>query len=242
MDAISAAIQFQADKQDTQVDLLNILAIHIVSIDKKLQSLNDLIKRAQTHSYTQQMTCQCSITGDNSQRSLDILNDILKEVKIQALRTEEHLSSSGEKIPKNLTKKDNPQDARKSHEESNNIKDIHLSGQGMSQSNTEGRSCLSTQELGPPTGGSKDSIPNNSIVEGSSLTKREKKRKRKAQKKTKGVQQNCIWKSFAESNGTQPKEPESTENRNKICKSRQIKAEWPASEDNSTGEPSALVN
>ncbi|KAJ1167284.1 hypothetical protein NDU88_007676 [Pleurodeles waltl] len=34
MDAISAANQFQADKQDTQVDLLNILAIHIVSIDK----------------------------------------------------------------------------------------------------------------------------------------------------------------------------------------------------------------
>ncbi|KAJ1174862.1 hypothetical protein NDU88_000153 [Pleurodeles waltl] len=101
MDVISAAIQFQADKQDNQVDLLNILAIHIVNIDNKLQSLNDLMKRAQTHSYTQQVTCQCSITGDNSQRSLDILNDILKEVKTQTLRTEEHFSGRGEKIPKN---------------------------------------------------------------------------------------------------------------------------------------------
>ncbi|KAJ1218066.1 hypothetical protein NDU88_005652 [Pleurodeles waltl] len=137
MDAISAAIQFQADKQ---VDLLNILAIHIVSIDNKLQSLYDLIKRDQTHSYTQQVTCQCSVTGDNSQRSLDILNDILKEVKIQTLRTEEHLSSSGEKISKNLTNKENPQNVKNSHEESNNFKDIHLSGQGMSLSSTEGRS------------------------------------------------------------------------------------------------------
>ncbi|KAJ1155579.1 hypothetical protein NDU88_008308 [Pleurodeles waltl] len=242
MDAISAAVKFQADKQETQVDLLNILAIHIVSINNKLQSLNDLIKRAQTHSYTQQVTCQCTITGNNSQRTLDILNDILKDVKIQTLGTEEHLSSSGGKIPKNLTNKENPQNPKKSHEESNNIKDIHLSGQGMCQSNTEGGSCLSTQEMGPPTGRSKDIIPNNSIVEESSLTKREKKRKRKARKKTKGVQQSCIWKSFAKSNGTQSKELDSTENSNKICQSRQIRSERPASEDNSMDEPSALIN
>ncbi|KAJ1153247.1 hypothetical protein NDU88_006008 [Pleurodeles waltl] len=242
MDAISAAIQFQADKQDTQVDLLNILAIHIVSIDNKLQSLNDLIKRAQTHSYTQQVTCQCCTTGGNSQRSLDILNDILKEVKIQTLRTEEHFSSNGKKIPKNPMNKESPQNAKKSHEESNNIKDIHSSGQGMSQSNTEDRSCLSTQETAPPMGGPKDLVPNNSIVEESSLTKREKKLKRKARKKIKGFRQSSIWKLFAKSKGTRSKESESTENRNKICQSRQIRSERPASEDNSTGEPSALVN
>ncbi|KAJ1202302.1 hypothetical protein NDU88_006102 [Pleurodeles waltl] len=96
--------------------------------------------------------------------------------------------------------------------------------------------------MGPLTGGSKDLIPNNSIVEESSLTKREKKRKRKAWKKTKGVQLSCIWKSFAKSNGTQSKESESTENRNKICQSRQIRAERPASVDNSMGEPSTFVN
>ncbi|KAJ1139299.1 hypothetical protein NDU88_005674 [Pleurodeles waltl] len=175
MDAISAAIKFQADKQDTQVDLRNILASHIVSIDSKLHALNAVIKRAQTHSYTQQVTCQCSVTSDNSQRSLNILNDILKEVKIQTLRTEEHLSSGGERIPKNPTNMENPQNVTNSHEESNNSKDIHLSGQETSQSNTEGSSHLSTQEMGPPTGGLKDRIPNNSIAEESSLMKREKK-------------------------------------------------------------------
>ncbi|KAJ1091720.1 hypothetical protein NDU88_004837 [Pleurodeles waltl] len=245
MDAMSAAIQFQADKQDTHVDLLSILAIHIVSIDNKLQSSNDLIKRAQTRSYTQQVTCQCSITGDNSERTLEILNDILKEVKIQTLTTQEHFSSSGEKTPKNLQKKENPQNVKEFHQESNNFKDIHLSGQGRSQSKTEGRSCLSTQETGPPTGGSKELIPNNSIVEESSLTKREMKRKRKAGKKSKGVQQSRIWKSFAKSNGMQSKESGSTENSNKTeswAKSRQIRAERPASKDNSTGEPSPLGN
>ncbi|KAJ1188709.1 hypothetical protein NDU88_005466 [Pleurodeles waltl] len=44
MDAMSAAIYYQAEKQETQVDLLNVLAVHIVSIDKKLQGLNDLLR------------------------------------------------------------------------------------------------------------------------------------------------------------------------------------------------------
>ncbi|KAJ1187157.1 hypothetical protein NDU88_003936 [Pleurodeles waltl] len=38
MDVMLSAIQFQADKQDTQVELLNILAVRIVSIDNKLQT------------------------------------------------------------------------------------------------------------------------------------------------------------------------------------------------------------
>ncbi|KAJ1165318.1 hypothetical protein NDU88_005746 [Pleurodeles waltl] len=55
MDAMSVAIYFQADKQETQVDLLSDLAVHAVSIDKKLQELNNLKGRAQTQTYTQQV-------------------------------------------------------------------------------------------------------------------------------------------------------------------------------------------
>ncbi|KAJ1173682.1 hypothetical protein NDU88_005508 [Pleurodeles waltl] len=83
MDAMSAAIHYQADKRETQVDLLNILAVHIGSIDKKLQGLYDLIRRAQTHSYTQQVLCQCASTGNNSPKTIEILNDILTEVRAQ---------------------------------------------------------------------------------------------------------------------------------------------------------------
>ncbi|KAJ1177300.1 hypothetical protein NDU88_002559 [Pleurodeles waltl] len=70
MDIMSEVIYYQADKRETQVDLLNILAVHIVSIDKKLQELNDLIKRAQTHAYTQQVHCQCVPSGGNSPKTI----------------------------------------------------------------------------------------------------------------------------------------------------------------------------
>ncbi|KAJ1089396.1 hypothetical protein NDU88_002547 [Pleurodeles waltl] len=91
MDAMSAAIHYQADKQETQVELLSVLAVHIVSIDKKLQALNDLIRRAQTHSYTQRVLCQRASIGDNSPKTTEVLNDILTEVRAQAPRIQDRL-------------------------------------------------------------------------------------------------------------------------------------------------------
>ncbi|KAJ1139827.1 hypothetical protein NDU88_006191 [Pleurodeles waltl] len=85
MDTMSMAIYYQADKQETRVDLLNIFAVHIVSIDKKHQGLNDLIRRAQTHSYTQQVQCHCALTGDISPQTIEPLNEILMEVRVQVL-------------------------------------------------------------------------------------------------------------------------------------------------------------
>ncbi|KAJ1150609.1 hypothetical protein NDU88_003399 [Pleurodeles waltl] len=45
LDVMATAIKHQADKQDIQVDLVNITAKYIVGIDSKLQALNDLIQR-----------------------------------------------------------------------------------------------------------------------------------------------------------------------------------------------------
>ncbi|KAJ1117959.1 hypothetical protein NDU88_006154 [Pleurodeles waltl] len=74
MDIMSMAIYYQADKQETEVDLLRILGVHIVSTDKKLQGLNDLIRRAQKHSYTQKVCCKCFPSGDNSFKTIKLLN------------------------------------------------------------------------------------------------------------------------------------------------------------------------
>ncbi|KAJ1117961.1 hypothetical protein NDU88_006156 [Pleurodeles waltl] len=89
MDIMSMAIYYQADKQETEVDLLSILGAHIVSIDKKHQGLNDLIRRA--HSYTQQVCCKCVPSGDNSPKSIELLNEILMEVRAQAPRSQDGL-------------------------------------------------------------------------------------------------------------------------------------------------------
>lgn len=82
LESISTAISHQADKHDVQVDLLNIMAIDIVGIDKKLQSLNDLITRQ--HNYTQQVNCKCTSVCENPQKLSVILSDILTEVRAQA--------------------------------------------------------------------------------------------------------------------------------------------------------------
>ncbi|KAJ1198737.1 hypothetical protein NDU88_002576 [Pleurodeles waltl] len=78
---MATAIKHQADKQDIQVDLLNIMAKYIVGIDSKLQALNDLIQRAQKQNYIQQVACDFAISGDNPQTIVPILNDILAEVE-----------------------------------------------------------------------------------------------------------------------------------------------------------------
>ncbi|KAJ1142799.1 hypothetical protein NDU88_009112 [Pleurodeles waltl] len=94
LDVMATVIKHQADKQDIQVDLLNVMAKYIVVIDSKLQALNDLIQRAQKQNYIQQVACDCAISGDNSQTIFPILNDILAEVRAQALSTRERLWGS----------------------------------------------------------------------------------------------------------------------------------------------------
>ncbi|KAJ1159060.1 hypothetical protein NDU88_011730 [Pleurodeles waltl] len=91
LDIMATAIKRQADKQDIQVDLPNIMAKYIVGIDSKLQALNDLIQRAQRQNYIQQVACDCAISGDNPQTIIPIINDILAEVRAQALSTRERL-------------------------------------------------------------------------------------------------------------------------------------------------------
>ncbi|KAJ1119036.1 hypothetical protein NDU88_007222 [Pleurodeles waltl] len=91
LDVTATAIKHQADKQDIQVDLLTIMAKYIVGIDSKLQALNDLIQRAQKQNYIQQVACDCAISGDNPQTIVPILNDILAEVRAQALSTRKRL-------------------------------------------------------------------------------------------------------------------------------------------------------
>ncbi|KAJ1085055.1 hypothetical protein NDU88_005188 [Pleurodeles waltl] len=86
---MSAAIKHQADKQDIQVDLLNIMDKYIVSIDLKLQTLNDLIHQAQEHTYMQQAVCNSTTSGDKPQVISSILNQILLKVRSQALNTKE---------------------------------------------------------------------------------------------------------------------------------------------------------
>ncbi|KAJ1176641.1 hypothetical protein NDU88_001912 [Pleurodeles waltl] len=51
LDIMATAIKHQADKQDIQVDLLNIMAKYIAGIDSKLQALNYMIQRAQKQNY-----------------------------------------------------------------------------------------------------------------------------------------------------------------------------------------------
>ncbi|KAJ1110174.1 hypothetical protein NDU88_007529 [Pleurodeles waltl] len=48
LDVMAVAIKHQVDKQDIQVDLLNIMAKYFVGIDSKLQALNDLILQAKS--------------------------------------------------------------------------------------------------------------------------------------------------------------------------------------------------
>ncbi|KAJ1166684.1 hypothetical protein NDU88_007081 [Pleurodeles waltl] len=93
LDIMATAIKHQADKQDIQVDLLNIMANYIVGIDSKLQALNELIQRALKQNYIQQVACACAcaIPRDNTQTIVPILNDILTEVRAQALSTRERL-------------------------------------------------------------------------------------------------------------------------------------------------------
>ncbi|KAJ1215757.1 hypothetical protein NDU88_003365 [Pleurodeles waltl] len=91
LDVMATAIKDQADKQDIQDDLLNIMAKYIVGIDSKLQALKDLIQRAQKQNYVQQVACGCAVSGNNPQIKVPILNGILVEVRAQALSTRERL-------------------------------------------------------------------------------------------------------------------------------------------------------
>ncbi|KAJ1140581.1 hypothetical protein NDU88_006930 [Pleurodeles waltl] len=84
-------IKHQADKQDIQVELLNIMAKYIVGIDSKLQALNELILRAQKHNYVQQARCDCTPSGNKPQVIAPILNEILMEARAQAFNTRELL-------------------------------------------------------------------------------------------------------------------------------------------------------
>ncbi|KAJ1171086.1 hypothetical protein NDU88_002957 [Pleurodeles waltl] len=82
---LSVVIKHQNDKQ---VDLLNIMANYIVGINSKLQALNDLIHRAQYHNYIRQAR-NCTAAENNPHVIASILNEILKEVRAQALSTRE---------------------------------------------------------------------------------------------------------------------------------------------------------
>ncbi|KAJ1082506.1 hypothetical protein NDU88_002671 [Pleurodeles waltl] len=202
MDSRSAAIYYHADKQETQVDLLNVLAVHIVSIDKKLQGLSDLIRRVQTHSYTQQVLCQCVSTGDNSPKTIEIINEILTEIMAQAPRSHDGLCRSEGYLHDNYLEKNgtdsenrNPQVTCFSQQEEN------LSSSGCSKDSN-------TQATSPIKEGIVGEVSNTSAANKVSLTKREKKQQMKAQKKAKVAQQNSIWTSFAKSISTQGKDSE----------------------------------
>ncbi|KAJ1124571.1 hypothetical protein NDU88_003021 [Pleurodeles waltl] len=87
LDVIAVAIKRQADKQDFQVDLLNIMAKYIVGMDSKVQALNELILRAQKHNYVQQARCDCTPSRNKPQVISPILNETLMEVRAQAFTT-----------------------------------------------------------------------------------------------------------------------------------------------------------
>ncbi|KAJ1192352.1 hypothetical protein NDU88_001662 [Pleurodeles waltl] len=65
-----------------------------------------------------------------------------------------------------------------------------------------------TQAISPDKEGIAGEASNTLAANEVTLTNKEKKRQRKAQKKAKAAQQNSIWKSFAKSTGTQGKDPE----------------------------------
>ncbi|KAJ1106907.1 hypothetical protein NDU88_004305 [Pleurodeles waltl] len=201
MDAMLAAIHYQANKQESQVDLLDVLAVHIVSISKKLQALNDLI-RAQTNSYTQQVSCQYVSLGDNSPKTIEILNNILTEVRDQAPRSQDGLGWKEGSVH------DNYLDKKGSDRENRNSEATCFSQQEENQNSSGCSKYSNTQAIRPIKEEIAGEASNTLAANKVSLTKREKKQQRKAQKKAKVAQQNSIWKSFTKSIGTQGKDPE----------------------------------
>ncbi|KAJ1124178.1 hypothetical protein NDU88_002639 [Pleurodeles waltl] len=189
-------IYYHADKQ---VDRHNLLAVHILKIDKKLQALNDLIRRAQTHSYTQQVLWQCASTRDNSPKTIKILNDIVTEVRSwpPELRT-------GFVGGKNLC---TIMDEKGTDSENRNSQATCFSQQEENQSSPGCSKDFNSQATSPVkeeiAGEASNTLPANEV----SLTVRKKKQQRKAQKKTKVAQQHSTQKSFTKSIGTQGQRP-----------------------------------
>ncbi|KAJ1152758.1 hypothetical protein NDU88_005533 [Pleurodeles waltl] len=188
MDAMSAVIYYQAEKPETQLDLLNVLAVHIVSINKKLQELNVLIRRAQTHSYTQQVLWQCASTGDNSPKTIAILNDILTEVRAQAPRSQDGLCMREDSVY------DNYLDKYGADSENRNPQTACFSQQEENQCSSGGNNDSNTQATSPVKDGIVEEASNTSAAKEVSLTERDMKLQRKAGKKAKVAQQNSIWK------------------------------------------------
>ncbi|KAJ1208885.1 hypothetical protein NDU88_004268 [Pleurodeles waltl] len=204
-DTMSTAIYYQADKQETQVDLLNVLAVHIVSIDKKLQGLNDLTRRAQTHSYTQQVQCQCASTGDSSPRTTELLNEILPEVRAQALRCQNGLCKRVGPTHENF------QERTAADSEIRNQEPAISNPQATDPSQQEVIQNLIRASNTLPAGSTEDGTVGEALTATVaikvSLTKWGKKRLRKSRKKVKVAQQNSIWRSLVKFTSTQGNVP-----------------------------------
>ncbi|KAJ1130765.1 hypothetical protein NDU88_009113 [Pleurodeles waltl] len=173
IDAMSAAIYYQADKHSFK---------------------GYLMRRAQAHSYTMQVLCQCASTEGNSPKITEILNNTFTEVRAQAPRSQVELCRrEGSVLDNHLEKTGTDIENRNPHAICS-----------FQQEQNQGSSgCCKNSSSQPEIPSNEEPVrkaTNTPAVNEVSLTKRGKKRQRKARNKVKVAQQNSIWKSFAKAN------------------------------------------
>lgn len=72
------ALQYQSEKMEIQLTLLNILAVFTAGIDEKLGNLNGLITRVQANTH---FSCKCDQVVDKLSTLPSMLSGLIKDIK-----------------------------------------------------------------------------------------------------------------------------------------------------------------
>lgn len=75
------AIQYQSDKMDLQLSVLNSLSIFVANIDGKLAELNNLVRRAQAETQLIQPNCSCITIVDKLATLPTAMDNLLSDIR-----------------------------------------------------------------------------------------------------------------------------------------------------------------